>query len=125
MDLKELIEQTANNVEQCELIVQSELANNLDKAKQNLIYFQSLLKQLNTLSSIKSEDTETDSLKTDGATVAEIRNAFADYYRTEGCSCFRDESGHETAEQRLGELLQPEKYPDGSGFDWYKYASEQ
>jgi len=58
-----------------------------------------------------------------GSFLAEIRQAFADYYISEGCSCCRDESKHNEAEKRLAELLKPDMYEDGSGFNWYLYAS--
>lgn len=57
--------------------------------------------------------------------VAEVRQAFADYYKSEGCSCCQDTKAHEKAEQKLAELLQPDQYDDESGFDWYKYATER
>lgn len=57
--------------------------------------------------------------------VADVRQAFADYYKTEGCSCCRDTDNHDKAENKLAELLKPDKYDDGSGFDWYKYATER
>jgi len=53
----------------------------------------------------------------------EIRKAFADYFKSEGCDCCRNKSKHDEAEKRLAELLNPDMYEDGSGFDWYKYAS--
>lgn len=58
-----------------------------------------------------------------GSVLKEIRQAFADYYKSEGCSCCRDGENHRKAESRLADLLKPDKYEDGSGFDWYKYAS--
>lgn len=54
-----------------------------------------------------------------------IRTAFADYYRSEGCSCCRDTDAHKKAEDKLAELLSPEAYDDNSGFNWYKYTSKQ
>ena len=55
----------------------------------------------------------------------EIRQAFADYHATEGCSCCEDINGHEKADNRLAELLNPEPYNNGSGFAWEKYQSKQ
>lgn len=57
--------------------------------------------------------------------IEQIRQAFADYRRAEGCSCCRDIEAHKEAENRLAELLQPTPYEDGSGFDWWKYCSER
>lgn len=53
-----------------------------------------------------------------GSVLEQIRQAFADYRRSEGCSCCRDMDAHEEAEKRLAELLKPEPYEDGSGYDW-------
>lgn len=58
-----------------------------------------------------------------GSVLEQIRQAFADYRRSEGCSCCRDMDAHEEAEKRLAELLKPEPYEDGSGWDWGKYGS--
>ena len=54
-----------------------------------------------------------------------IRQAFAEYYASEGCSCCRNEVKHDIAEKKLGELLQVDKYKDGSGYDFYKYESNE
>jgi len=40
-----------------------------------------------------------------GSLLEEIRQAFADYYASEGCSCCQDIEPHEKASLRLGELL--------------------
>jgi len=50
--------------------------------------------------------------------VEQIRQAFADYRRAEGCSCCRDTDAHKEAENRLAELLKPIPYDCGDGFDW-------
>ncbi len=55
----------------------------------------------------------------------QIRQAFADYRRAEGCSCCRDNDAHKEAEKRLAELLRPIPYDDGSGFDWWQYCTER
>lgn len=60
-----------------------------------------------------------------GSLLAEIRQAFADYQRAEGCSCCRGMEAHEEAEKRLGGLLDAKPYDDGSGFDWSLYRSKQ
>jgi hypothetical protein len=60
-----------------------------------------------------------------GSLLEEIRQAFADYYASEGCSCCQDIEPHEKASLRLGELLGAKMYEDGSGVDWYAYRSKQ
>ena len=57
--------------------------------------------------------------------IVEIREAFANYFTTEGCSCCRDSVNHDIAEKKLGELLNADKYEDESGFDWYKYRTNK
>ena len=56
--------------------------------------------------------------------LSEIRQAFADYVRSEGCSCCCDIDGHDEAAKRLGKLLCVKKYSDGSGYDFYSYSSK-
>lgn len=55
--------------------------------------------------------------------LVEIRTAVADYMRSEGCSCCRDQSAHEEAEERLAKLLGVEKYSDGSGYNFDVYTT--
>lgn len=55
----------------------------------------------------------------------QIRQAFADYRRAEGCSCCRNNDAHEEAEKRLAELLKPIPYDDGSSFNWWQYCTER
>lgn len=59
-----------------------------------------------------------------GLVLEEIRQAFADYQRAEGCSCCRNIEAQEKAEKRLGKLLDAKPYDDGSGFDWSIYRSK-
>lgn len=54
---------------------------------------------------------------------AELRNAIADYMRSEGCSCCRDYEKHEESAARLGKLLNVPKYSDGDGYNFSKYRS--
>lgn len=54
-----------------------------------------------------------------------IRNAVADYMRSEGCSCCQNVEAHKKNTQRLAELLNVPKYDDGSGYDFYLYATER
>lgn len=53
-----------------------------------------------------------------------IRQAFADYVRSEGCSCCRNTEAHEKAAALLAKLLHVPKFKDGSGYDFTKFASE-
>lgn len=55
----------------------------------------------------------------------EIRQAFADYYDSEGCSCCEDTEAHEEASLKLGKLLGAEMCDDNSGVNWYKYRSKK
>jgi len=59
-----------------------------------------------------------------GSLLQAIRQAFADYYASEGCSCCQDIESHKNASLRLGELLGAKMYEDGSGVDWYAYRSK-
>jgi hypothetical protein len=54
----------------------------------------------------------------------EIRTAFSEYYKSEGCSCCSDPKNHLIAEKKLAELLDAEPYIDESGFNWYQYAKK-
>jgi hypothetical protein len=60
-----------------------------------------------------------------GSLLEEIRQAFADYYASEGCSCCQNIEPHKEASLRLGKLLGAEMYDDNSVVDWYKYRSKQ
>ena len=55
--------------------------------------------------------------------IASIREAFANYVVSEGCSCCRNEEEHDEARSRLGKLLHVPKYADGSGYDFCRYAT--
>lgn len=57
--------------------------------------------------------------------ISEVREAVADYMRTEGCSCCRDFEGHAINKERLARLLRVDKYSDDSGFDFSKYQSNK
>lgn len=56
--------------------------------------------------------------------LGKVRQAVADYMRSEGCSCCRNTSDHETNKARLGELLDVPKYADGSGYNFGKFESK-
>ena len=47
-----------------------------------------------------------------------IREALADYVRSEGCSCCRNNEEHDAAARRLAKLLEIPLYKDESGVDW-------
>lgn len=55
----------------------------------------------------------------------EIRTALADYVKSEGCSCCQNTDVHNAAAERLGQLLHIKKYSDGSGRDFYAYATKK
>lgn len=57
-------------------------------------------------------------------TLKQIRQALADYMRSEGCECCRDDAAHRIAEERLAKLLRVSKYKDGSGYDWVKHQTK-
>jgi hypothetical protein len=52
-----------------------------------------------------------------------LRTAFADYRRSEGCSCCRDIEGHKENEARIAKILNVPKYPDGNGFNFAKFRT--
>lgn len=64
-------------------------------------------------------------IKAKNKLIAEIRTALADYIATEGCSCCRDNEGHDKAMDRLGKLLRMRKYKDGSGYDHSLYRTKK
>ena len=51
-----------------------------------------------------------------------VRQAVADYIRSEGCSCCRS-SDHDKHAEALAKLLDVPMYDDGSGYDFYKFCS--
>jgi len=55
---------------------------------------------------------------------SKVRKAFADYKRTEGCTCCQDIDGHEAALEVIAKLLDIEPYDDGSGYDVYRYLTK-
>ena len=55
--------------------------------------------------------------------IRQIREAFADYVASEGCSCCRNTDKHDDAASRLAGLLQVPKFDDGSGYDFYRFKS--
>ena len=54
-----------------------------------------------------------------------VRQAVADYMRSEGCSCCQDREEHKEHEKRLAKLLNVPEYEDGSGYSFEDFRSEQ
>ena len=61
---------------------------------------------------------------TDGMVLDEIREAVANYIRSEGCSCCQDIVAHREHEKRLAELLKVDPYLDNSGYDFSIFCSK-
>lgn len=55
----------------------------------------------------------------------EIRTAVADYMQSEGCGCCQDREAHVEHTKVLAELLDVPEYPDGSGYDFGKFITEE
>lgn len=53
-----------------------------------------------------------------------IRQAVADYMRSEGCGCCENTEAHKEHEKRLAELLNVPKYDDQSGYDFGRFESK-
>lgn len=62
-------------------------------------------------------------MKTLTAFKKEMKQAIADYMRSEGCSCCRGDD-HSDHKVRIAKLLNVPKYSDGSGYDFRKYESK-
>lgn len=54
----------------------------------------------------------------------EVRTAFADYASAQGCDCCRNVEGQEEALKILAKLLQIPKFKDGSGYDYWRFATK-
>ena len=52
-----------------------------------------------------------------------IRQAVADYIKSEGCSCCQNIEAHEEAARILAGLLDVPMYDDASGYDFYQFAT--
>jgi len=55
--------------------------------------------------------------------IDKIREAVANYMRSEGCSCCEGQ-GHKKHREVLAALLNVPKYEDESGFNFRQFASE-
>jgi len=53
-----------------------------------------------------------------------IREALANYMRSEGCSCCQDWDEHAKNKKELGELLDCGKYDGEDEYDFYQYATK-
>lgn len=51
-----------------------------------------------------------------------MREAFANYRKSEGCPCCEGFS-HDKDAEVIAKLLNVPKYKDGSGYNFYKYAN--
>lgn len=67
----------------------------------------------------------TEAKKGERLLLKEIRQAFADYKYSEGCSCCQNTDKHDVAAARLAKLLRVPAYKDNSGFDFYKFRSKR
>ena len=52
-----------------------------------------------------------------------IRQALADYMRSEGCSCCENTTAHEESKERLAKLLDVPAYDDNSGYDFWQFVT--
>lgn len=55
--------------------------------------------------------------------IKNIRQAVADYMRSEGCDCCSDREKHEQHKAALAKLLHVPKYKDGSGYDFARFRT--
>lgn len=53
----------------------------------------------------------------------QIRQAIADYMRSEGCGCCRNQEKHDEAERVLAGLLDVPMYKDASGYDFNQFST--
>jgi hypothetical protein len=55
----------------------------------------------------------------------EVRQALADYMKSEGCGCCSNYEKHSIDADRLGRLLDVPLYDDGSGYDFSQFRSKE
>ena len=55
---------------------------------------------------------------------ARLREAVANYMRSEGCGCCEDCEAHIEHARILAGLLDVPMYNDGSGYDFYRFATD-
>lgn len=56
--------------------------------------------------------------------IEKIREAVANYMKSEGCSCCRDIDGHKRDQDILARLLNVPPYKDNSGFNFSKFMTK-
>lgn len=54
----------------------------------------------------------------------QLREAVANYMRSEGCSCCQNIDAHTEHKKVLAKLLNVKPYSDNSGYDFSKYQSK-
>jgi hypothetical protein len=54
-----------------------------------------------------------------------MREVFANYRASEGCSCCRNHEDYEKHEKEIGKMLNVKKYSDGSGYDFTEYKTKK
>jgi len=55
---------------------------------------------------------------------SKIRQAVADYMRSEGCSCCQNIEDHKESERILAGLLDVPMYDDASGYNFNQFCSD-
>lgn len=58
-----------------------------------------------------------------GELIKELREAIANYMYSEGCTCCQAVDSHREHKKKLAELLNVPMYEDGSGYDFFKFRS--
>lgn len=56
---------------------------------------------------------------------AAMRQAVADYMRTEGCGCCSDREQHDADRAVLAKMLRVPRYPDGSGHNFARFQTNK
>lgn len=107
-ELQDLLHELRCDINYCKVSYEND--TEIDNANDTLLKVEKIVKNL-TIPDVS-------------VSVADVRQAFADYYKSEGCDCCQDTEAHDKEEEKLAELLQPDQYDDESGFNWYKYATE-
>ena len=73
----------------------------------------------NTTAQIIAKAKELQSKDEDGwISVEEIKEAFSEYFASEGCGCCSNSEKHGIAENKIGKLLNYPRYKDDSGYDF-------
>ena len=57
--------------------------------------------------------------------IEQIRQAFADYYASEGCSCCQQKEAHDAAKEKLAALLDVPPFDDGNGFHFWLFRTKE